>query len=109
MVEWGAGDRVSQGDVKGCELLVDASAVRLIHGGAKKGAPAEVGVGPAGGSRGEGAAAGSKRREVDGEERQVVGAIRVRGGGLLHGEAEEAFLARNDGGPKELAPVWSGD
>ena len=68
MVEWGAGDRVSQSDVKGCELLVDASAVRLIHGGAKKGAPAEVGVGPAGGSCDKGAAAGSGRREVNGED-----------------------------------------
>ncbi len=69
MVEGGVGDRVSQGDVEGRELLVDACAVRLIHGGAKKGAPAEVGVGPAGGSRDEGAVAGSKRREVNGEDR----------------------------------------
>jgi hypothetical protein len=69
--------------VKGRDLLVDACTIRLIHGGAKKGAPAKVGVGPAGGKS---AATRSKRGEVDGEDRKVACAIRVRGGGLLHGE-----------------------
>ncbi len=27
----------------------------------------------------------------------------------MQGEAQEALHARNDGGPKELAPVWRGD
>ncbi len=69
MVEVGVGDRVAQGDVKGRELLVDAGAICLIHRGAKKGAPSEVGVGPAGGSRDEGAMTRGKRREVNGEDR----------------------------------------
>ena len=68
MVEGGICDRVPHSDVKGRDLLVNASAILLIHGGAKRGAPAEVGVGPARGSRSEDAATGSMWSEVDGED-----------------------------------------
>jgi hypothetical protein len=87
---------VAQGDVEGRELLVDAGAVSQIHGGAEEGAPAELGIGPAGGSRDEGAAARGKRREIDGEDSQVAVTVRVLWGRLLHAEAHEALLTRID-------------
>ncbi len=60
MVEGGICGRVPQSDVQGRELLVNASAILLIHGGAKRGRPRKWETAPQ-----EGAGTRAQRRGVN--------------------------------------------
>ena len=90
----GGGGAWPEGQADGVEMCVDVGSLRLVRWGSRGAAAAKLGL-PATRGGGRGAQPRLPCREVDSEEGQLPGGIRVGGGVLLFAEALVALRARD--------------
>ena len=92
----------AQGEVCGCELLMNAAPLGLVVGRASGRASAVFCLLAAGGGRWDGTGAGRVGREVDGEDGELARGVGAGGAVLLGAKADVALLIGDDGGAEEF-------